>query len=108
MKDEVVRMKLKSDCLHFILPYVVADLRLRSWSAMTPTRMTAPITAKLSDEGMPSRLTRFCKTCKSAAPMMMPTTEPSPPRKEQPPSTAAAMPNNSKKFPCEEGETEFV
>jgi len=39
-----------------------AERRLSSWSAMTPTRMTAPITAKLSDEGMPSRLTRFWST----------------------------------------------
>ena len=61
------------------------------WSASTPIRMTAPITAKLSELGMPSRLTRFCSTCSRMVPSTTPTIEPSPPRSEQPPSTAAAM-----------------
>jgi hypothetical protein len=36
--------------------------RTNCWSASTPIRMTVPMTAKLSELGMPSRLTRFCKT----------------------------------------------
>ncbi len=61
------------------------------WSAMTPSRITEPITAKLSELGMPSRLTRFCSTCSSTVPSTTPRIEPSPPRSEQPPRTAAAM-----------------
>ena len=54
--------------------------------------LTAPITAKSSELGMPSRLTRFLKTWSKAVPIKTPTIEPSPPRNEQPPSTAAAIP----------------
>ena len=36
--------------------------RTNCWSASTPIRMTVPMTAKLSELGMPSRLTRFCRT----------------------------------------------
>ena len=61
------------------------------WSARTPIRITEPITAKFSDDGMPSRLTRFCRTWSRIVPSTTPTIEPSPPRSEKPPSTAAAM-----------------
>ena len=36
--------------------------RTSCWSASTPIRMTVPMTAKLRELGMPSRLTRFCRT----------------------------------------------
>ena len=49
------------------------------------------MTAKLSELGMPRRLTRFCSTCSSTAPSTTPMIDPSPPRSEKPPSTAAAM-----------------
>ena len=60
-------------------------------SMVTPIRITPPITAKLSEEGIPSRFTRFCNSCSRITPKITPTSEPSPPRSENPPSTAAAI-----------------
>src|SRR4051794_6985977 len=59
-------------------------VRENCWSASTPIRITEPITAKLSELGMPSRLTRFCSTCSRMVPSTTPRIEPSPPRSEQP------------------------
>src|SRR3978361_1528563 len=65
--------------------------RMKGWSARTPIRITVPMTAKLSELGMPRMFTRFCRTWSRAVPRTMPMIEPSPPARVDEPRSAAAM-----------------